>query len=50
MSYHGHFESQKQPGKPRKKKGKGLKIFLIVLAVLLENLYYVLNSELQPKI
>ena len=35
MSYHGHFESQKQPGKPRKKKGKGLKIFLIVLAVLL---------------
>ena len=35
MSYHGRFESQKQPGKPRKKKGKGLKIFLIVLAVLL---------------
>ena len=35
MSYHGRFESQKQPEKPRKKKGKGLKIFLIVLAVLL---------------
>ena len=35
MSYHGRFESQKQPEKPRKKKSKGLKIFLIVLAVLL---------------
>ena len=34
MSYHGHFEQQKQP-KNRKKGGKGLKIFLIVLAVLL---------------
>ena len=35
MSYHGRYENQKQPGKPKKKKGKGLKIFLIVLAVLL---------------
>ena len=35
MSYHGRFESQKQPGNHKKKKGKGLKIFLIVLAVLL---------------
>ena len=38
MRYHGHFEQQKQPenGKTGKKKGsKGLKIFLIVMAVLL---------------
>ena len=38
MSYHGHFEQQKQPkgrGNQPKKGGKGLKIFLIVLAVLL---------------
>ena len=35
MSYHGRFESQKQPGNHKKKEGKGLKIFLIVLAVLL---------------
>ena len=34
MSYHGHFENQKQPQQPKKKKHKGLKIFLIVLAVL----------------
>ena len=34
MSYHGRFEQQKQP-ENRKKGGKGLKIFLIVLAVLL---------------
>ena len=38
MRYRGHFEQQKQPenGKTGKKKGsKGLKIFLIVMAVLL---------------
>ena len=38
MSYHGRFEQQKQPkgrGNQPKKGGKGLKIFLIVLAVLL---------------
>lgn len=38
MSYHGRFEQQKQPknrGNGEKKGGKGLKIFLIVLAVLL---------------
>ena len=38
MSYHGRFEQQKQPkGRDHqaKKGGKGLKIFLIVLAVLL---------------
>ena len=34
MSYHGHFENQKQPQQPKKKMHKGLKIFLIVLAVL----------------
>ena len=35
MSYHGHFENQKQqPKQPKKKMHKGLKIFLIVLAVL----------------
>ena len=38
MSYHGRFEQQKQPkgrNDQAKKGGKGLKIFLIVLAVLL---------------
>lgn len=38
MSYHGRFEQQKQPkgrGNQPKKGGKGLKVFLIVLAVLL---------------
>lgn len=35
MSYHGHFESQKQPKQPKKKMNKGLKITLIVLAVLI---------------
>ncbi len=38
MSYHGRFEQQKQPkgrGNQPKKGGKGLRVFLIVLAVLL---------------
>ena len=38
MSYHGRFEQQKQPkgrGNQPKNGGKGLKVFLIVLAVLL---------------
>ena len=41
MSYHGRFENQKKPGNPqkpgspKKRMNKGLKIFLIVLAVLL---------------
>lgn len=34
MSYHGHFESEKQPKQPKKKMKKGLKITLIVLVVL----------------
>ena len=33
MSYHGRFEQAKQPKQPGKKKG--LKIFLIVIAVIL---------------
>jgi len=33
MSYHGRFEQQNQPNKPKKKRG--LKIFLIILAVIL---------------
>ena len=33
MSYHGRFEQQKQPKQPKKKRG--LKIFLIILAVIL---------------
>ena len=36
MRYHGRFEQQKQPENGKNKKGgKGLKIFLIVMAVLL---------------
>ena len=38
MSYHGRYEQQKQPKSrknPEKKQGKGMKVFLIVLAVLL---------------
>ena len=38
MSYHGRFEEQKQPKnrkKPQKNGGRGMKIFLIVLAVVL---------------
>ena len=38
MSYHGRYEKQKQPKNrknPEKKHGKGMKVFLIVLAVLL---------------
>ena len=38
MSYHGRFEEQKQPKhrkNPKKTGGKGMKLFLIVLAVVL---------------